>query len=88
MPGTVEAGNDSLLHVLQALGQFLIGQVGLKITVIVKENHFRGINEFKSQIIGNDNTVQVLASGSRIIPSCLCQEVLLYPFKFVVQVQV
>ena len=73
---------------LQALGQLLIGQVRLKITVVVKENHFRGIDEFKSQIIGNHDTVQVLASGSSVIPSCLCQEVLLYPFKFVVQVQV
>ena len=55
--GTVKARNHSPFHMGQTLRKLFIGQICLKVSLLIKENHLCSVNKFISQIICYHNTV-------------------------------
>ena len=49
--GTVKARNHSPFHMGQTLRKLFIGQICLKVSLLIKENHLCSVNKFISQML-------------------------------------
>ena len=78
---SVKSRNDRTSGIFQALLQHGIGLFRIKTSVFVEEDHISGIDKLKLQIGSHNQSVQVFASGGRVLPSCFLLKLLPDLFK-------
>ena len=85
---TIKSRNNCTLCILQPFRKDLVCLISVKITIFIKDDYFRSIDEFISKICSHDDTIQILSTGSRIISADFLAEVYTDCFKFLIQAQI
>ena len=67
MAAAVEAGDHGIFHFGEPFFHCPHGLAVVQDAFLIKEDHFKGIHKFKSQIGGHDTAVQMFSAGGREI---------------------